>query len=292
MEDDRVLFGDTIAVWFSCGVASAVAAKMTLDLYNNDFVRVVNNPVAEEHEDNLRFKADVESWLGVKIETATNSKYPSCSAVDVWAKKKFMSGPLGAPCTIELKKEARKQWEEINKPDWHVLGFTADEVVRHERFILGERENVLSPLIDANITKQDCFDIIHKAGIELPKIYKLGYPNANCIGCVKATSPEYWNHVRRVHPDIFRDRDNQSNEVGAKLARCHPKYLSFCSIREDGEWYDDRTGECLHVTDKKTGKRKLVAPRVFLHELPPDAKGRPMKTMKIDCGIFCEEKEF
>ena len=27
--------------------------------------------------------------------------------------------------------------------------------------------------------------------------------------------------------------------------------------------------------------------RIFLDELPPDAKGRPMKTMQTECGIFC-----
>jgi hypothetical protein len=30
--------------------------------------------------------------------------------------------------------------------------------------------------------------------------------------------------------------------------------------------------------------------RVFLDELDPAAKGRSMKSMDIDCGIFCEEK--
>jgi hypothetical protein len=71
-----------IAVWFSCGAASAVAAKLTIEKYPD--VRVVNNPVVEEDEDNERFLSDVETWLGVKIERATNSKYPSCSARDVW----------------------------------------------------------------------------------------------------------------------------------------------------------------------------------------------------------------
>ena len=151
----------TIAVWFSCGAASAVAAKKTLELYKDThLVRVVNNPVIEEDEDNIRFLHDVEDWLGVKIEYATNKNYPKCSAVDVWERRNFMSGPLGAPCTIELKKHARQQWEEIHKPDWHVLGFTAEERTRYERFIQTERENLLPVLIDANLTKQDCLDIL------------------------------------------------------------------------------------------------------------------------------------
>lgn len=45
-----------IAVWFSCGAASAVAAKLTVEKYGETHkVLIVNNPVKEEHEDNLNF---------------------------------------------------------------------------------------------------------------------------------------------------------------------------------------------------------------------------------------------
>jgi hypothetical protein len=243
-----------IVVWFSCGAASAVSAKKTIEKYGDDNnVRIVNNPVFEEHPDNNRFLDDVEDWLGVEIESAINSKYPSCSAVDVWDDRKAMSFPMGAPCTVELKKNARKQFEDDNHIDWHVLGFTIDERKRHERFVLGERENVIPVLIDEGITKSECFVILKNAGIKLPEIYSLGYPNANCIGCVKATSPTYWNHVRKMHPIVFEERAEQSRKYGVRLARYKGK-------------------------------------RVFLDELPEDAKGRPMKTMQFECGIFCEEK--
>lgn len=180
-----------IAVWFSCGAASAAAAKLTLDKYGRDEVRVVNSPVMEEHEDNRRFLADVQDWLGVEIETAINPKFPAASAREVWEKRKFMSSPFGAPCTVELKKEARREWEKVNKPDWHVLGFTVEERRRHERFILTERSNVIPVLIEAGIRKQDCMQMIRDAGIELPDVYS-HLQHANCLGCPKSGSPDYW----------------------------------------------------------------------------------------------------
>lgn len=246
--------GETIAVWFSCGAASAVAAMKTVEIYGKIAnVRIVNNPVIEEHPDNIRFLKDVEAWIGIPIEFATNRKYPSCSAVDVWNKRSFMSGPEGAPCTIELKKMARRQFEEENEIDWHVLGFTADEKRRSDNFIKGERSNLLPVLIDLGLTKKDCFDVLRMAGIKLPEIYDLGYPNANCIGCVKATSPTYWNHVRKMHPAVFEERAKQSRAIGARLVRVNNV-------------------------------------RIFLDELDPNAKGRPMKNMNFECGIFCEER--
>lgn len=243
-----------IVVWFSCGAASAVAAKKTIELYGQDNrVRVVNNPVLEEDEDNLRFLDDVQEWIQTPIETAYNNKYPLCSAVDVWARRAYMAGPKGAPCTLELKKNARVQFEMDNDIDYHVLGFVKGEEKRFKNFSENERPNSLPVLIDACITKDDCYRIIMEAGIDVPNVYKMGYPNANCIGCVKASSSTYWNHVRKTHPHVFQHRSDMSRELGAKLV-----------------WYKGK--------------------RIFLDELPADAKGHPMKSMDVECGIFCVTK--
>ena len=244
----------TIVVWFSCGAASAVAAKKTIEKYGSTHkIRIVNNPIKEEHPDNQRFLKDVEKWLGVNIEFAINPKYPSCSIVDVFTDRKYMSGIAGAPCTLELKKKARQEWERNNPHDYMVLGFTADEKHRADRFKQNERENLLDVLIDEGITKDDCFKIIRDAGIKLPEAYYLGLPNANCLGCVKATSPTYWNLIRKVSPESFNDRVKQSRKLSVRLVRYKGK-------------------------------------RLFLDELPEDAKGRSIKGMDFECGIFCEEK--
>jgi len=244
----------TIVVWFSCGAASAVAAKKSIELYGADnTIRVVNNPIAEEDPDNRRFLKDVEKWLGVEIESCTHPKFPNCSIVEVFDKRKFMSGPKGAPCTSLLKIEARKLWEKTNDFDYLVMGFTVDEKDRSDSFIEGERANLIPVLIDLQITKKQCYKIILDAGIALPDVYLKGMPNANCIGCVKATSPTYCNHVREVFPIQFAERAEQSRRIGAKLVRV-----------------------------------KNV--RLFLDELDPLAMGRPMKdTVDFECGLFCEE---
>ena len=85
-----------IAVWFSCGAASAVAAKLTLDQYRDTHtVRVLNNPILEEGEDNQRFLRDVSGWLDWPIEHVINPKYPLCSTADVFERNKAMVFPHG-----------------------------------------------------------------------------------------------------------------------------------------------------------------------------------------------------
>lgn len=237
-----------IVVWFSCGVASAVAAKVALDSF--DDVRIVNIPIAEEDQDNIRFKEDVAKWLNYPIETYTHSKWPQSSAVELWERGRFMSNRFGAECTRTLKKGARYEWQAIHRPENHILGFTFDEKARADRFQLTECPSHIPVLVHKKITKADCFDIIQKAGIKRPAIYDMGYPNANCIGCVKATSPTYWNLVREKHPEVFEQRANLSREIGCRLVR---------------------------VSNK----------RIFLDELKPSDKGRKIKSW--DCGVFCEE---
>ena len=241
---------ETIAVWFSCGAASAIAAKLTVDKYKSTHnILIINNPIKEEHKDNLRFLKDVEKWIQHPIIKAKCKEYPSASIVDVFEKRKYISGRLGAPCTMLLKKQARYEFELNNKIDWHVLGFTFDEKNRHDRFTINERANVLPMLIDAELTKGHCFDMLIANNIKLPEIYKLGFPNANCIGCVKSQSPTYWNLVRKTFPEVFEQRAEQSRRIGCKLVK--------------------RKGE-----------------RIFLDELHKTDKGGKIRS--YDCGIFCD----
>ncbi|MEF8811673.1 MAG: hypothetical protein V5A47_12175 [Bacteroidales bacterium] len=204
----------------------------------------------EEHKDNIRFKDDVSEWIGQEIIEAKNKDYPNASIAEVFEKRKYMAGIAGAPCSMLLKKEARYQFEKKYDIDYHVLGFTADESHRYERFVKAERENTIPVLIDEGFTKGHCFDYLISEGIQIPEIYKLGFPNANCIGCVKSASPTYWNLVRRKFPDVFQHRAEQSRRIGAKL------------VKYKGE-------------------------RIYLDELPVNAKGGKLKF--IECGIFCDD---
>jgi len=239
-----------IAVWFSCGAASAVAAKLTYDKYKDTHnVLIINNPVDEEDDDNKRFLYDIEKWIGTKVLYAKNTKIGTTSAVDVWEKRKYMSGINGAPCTMLLKKEARYEFEKNNIIESHVLGFTIDEWKRQKKFNTFERGNTIPILIENLITKEDCFNILKKAGIKLPHIYSLDFPNANCIGCVKSQSPTYWNLVRKHYPKVFKNREEQSRRLGVRLV-------------------------------------KLKGKRIFLDELTVKDKGGKIKSW--DCGIFCD----
>ena len=72
----------------------------------------------------------------------------------------------------------------------------------------------LFPLIERMITKPDALAMLQRAGIEIPMMYRLGYDNNNCIGCVKG-GMGYWNKIRRDFPDRFAEMAEIEREIDA-----------------------------------------------------------------------------
>lgn len=55
--------------------------------------------------------------------------------------------------------------------------------------------------------------MILRAGIELPKMYRLGYDNANCIGCPKG-GQAYWQNIRHDFPEEFANIQAIQEDIG------------------------------------------------------------------------------
>lgn len=244
---------DRVLVAFSCGDASAVAAKEAIAEYGDRCEVYYCDTFAYEHPDNRRFFADVQEWLGRPITVLKSGKYKDI--YDVFEKTRWLIGVGGARCTTELKKMVRVEYQRPD--DTHVFGFTSEEGHRVDRF---NREN---PDLQADfilhrkgITKAMCHQRIRDAGIELPAMYRLGYKNNNCIGCVKGQSG-YWNKIRRDFPETFERMAGVERQLNAAICK------------KEG------------VTDGKRWRK-----RVFLDELPPDA-GRYEAEPDIECGVLC-----
>ena len=175
---------------------------------------VYTNP-GSEHPDNQRFIADCEQWFGQKIVQLRSEKF--VDTWSVWETTKFLVSPAGARCTTELKKRVRYSFE--NPDDIQIFGYTAEESHRAERF---KEQNpgvtLKTPLIERNLNKEDCIALIGRAGIEIPTMYKLGYKNNNCIGCVKG-GIGYWNKIRVDFPDTFERMSKLERTLGNTVLR-------------------------------------------------------------------------
>ncbi len=239
---------------FSCGASSAVATKLTLADHDRNSILIVNAFIQEEDADNRRFLDECEQWFGQTIHVMRDKKY-NASTDEVWRRKQFMKGPHGAPCSLELK---RKLLASITLPeDIAVIGFTADEADRlddlREYFPATHWE---APLIDRNITKADCLSIVADAGIEIPRMYRKGYDNANCVGCPKG-GQNYWQAIREDFPERFVQVKSIQESIGPGAY-----FLQFRSGSRKGE-------------------------RMSLADLPP-GRGNMADEPSFSCSFFCE----
>jgi 3'-phosphoadenosine 5'-phosphosulfate sulfotransferase (PAPS reductase)/FAD synthetase len=211
--------------WWSGGITSAVACKMAIE--NDDAIPVFIE-TGSHHEDTQRFKLDCEKWYGIKIETIRNPKF--VDHFDVIEKMRYVNGPAGARCTSALKRMVREKWEKTQDISHYVWGFesNAKEIARANRL----KETVPGyihtfPLIDNNLSKQDCVNLVMEAGIEVPMMYKLGFNNNNCIGCVKG-GMAYWNKIRIHFPDVFAKMAKLEKSIGRSCIK--GTYLDDLSV--------------------------------------------------------------
>lgn len=270
-----------VVCWFSCGAASAVATKLAIEenskSENPKELIVASIYLKNEHPDSERFKMECSEWFGVPILELKDEKYRA-DVDEVIRKTRYMSGVRGARCTKELKKQVRLAWQRDD--DIHVFGMTVEEEHRIDQLIDGEPElETWAPLIDKGYTKADCFKLLNYAGIELPEMYKLGYHNNNCIGCLKASGAGYWNKIRVDFPEVFKRRAEQERMLNValvkmsfdKFARLYPEWLE--KMNQDG------------FEPKVDGRGAMRLP---LRYLPPDAGNH--KDLDIGaCGFFCEK---
>jgi hypothetical protein len=220
-------------------------------------VVIINAFIKEEHPDNRRFLEDCEKWFGHPIIVVRNEKY-SASTDEIWRQKRFIINQRMAPCSTALKRETMGK---LALPgDITVLGFTSEETDRFDslcdRF---PKETFRAPLIERGLDKGDCLAMIKRAGIELPMMYRLGYDNANCIGCPKG-GQSYWQNIRADFPERFVQIQAIQESIGPGA-----NFLRF-----------------------RSGPRKNE--RMPLSELP-EGRGNMKTEPNFSCSFFCQTAE-
>lgn len=187
--------------------------------------------VADESNDNWRFLKECEGILGREITRLQSEEYQSVEqCVRTFGGFKH-AGNGFAPCTNWLKRRVRTLWE-MEHPDYaltYVWGFDAKEKDRADKTeVLDPDHDHIFPLIERNLSKEEVHGMYDNlfGHIEKPVMYRLGYPNNNCIGCVKG-GMGYWNKIREDFPQVFESRAKLEREVGYSMLKDEkgPVYL-------------------------------------------------------------------
>lgn len=201
----------------SAGVSSFMAGYLAGDV--DEWIYI---DIADQHKDSIRFIKDCEKAIGKPIQILKSSDY-RCVKDCVLMFGGFRNPQNGfAPCTNWLKKRVRKQWEYEHK-DYdltYVWGFDLKEQNRAERTIEANTQAQHEfPLIDKGLSKEDVHGLFDRTfDFKRPLMYDMGYPNNNCIGCVKG-GMGYWNHIRKDFPEVFESRAKLEREVGYSILK-------------------------------------------------------------------------
>lgn len=208
---------DLRVCWVSAGVSSFMSGVLAENIDKWIYI-----DISDQHPDSLRFVTDCEKAIGQKIEILRSSEYSSVEEC-VRTFGGFKNHANGfAPCTNWLKKRVRKEWEEKHKGYnlTYVWGFDLNEKQRAERTIESNPQAAHEfPLIDKGLSKQEVHGMFERMfDFPRPKMYDMGYPNNNCIGCIKG-GMGYWNNIRKDFPDVFESRAKLEREVGHAILK-------------------------------------------------------------------------
>lgn len=249
---------------FSCGVTSTIATKIILDKYGSDNVEIIYANPGAEHPDNQRYLKDCEDKIFHKrVTVVTSKKYKTI--FDVFRDFNYLASRNFAHCTVQMKKIPIRDYLGIKLiEDTQIFGYDNSEQKRANRYIQYNPElKVIFPLIEENISKQECIKNVMSLGVQLPIMYRMGYHNSNCIGCVKAASLSYWKKIKIDFPDIFKWYADFERQIGKKI-----------------------NGKPKGATINKQ-YRNTVRYRVFLDELDNINIRNKLEPFSIECGYSC-----
>jgi len=267
-----------IICWFSGGVTSAVACKLSIDDYGKDNCRVIFMDTKNEDDDTYRFLKDCEKWYGIEIEIITVLGEKFNSIQDIWIHYKSLNVAHGAICSSVLKRDLRLKFEKENEYKHQVFGFDINECNRAKAMKNNHKQaKPIFPLLNHALRKIDCIKIVEEAGIELPLAYRLGFHNNNCLKtfCIQG-GIGYWQKVQIDFPDKFE----AMAEMEHKLTDLKGKPVTM-------------------LKDQSKKAKEFGAYNVFLKPHPNYKKYKDLSLMKgrdveplMECNGFCGTNDF
>ncbi|WP_017754077.1 adenine nucleotide alpha hydrolase family protein [Calidifontibacillus oryziterrae] len=191
-------------IFYSGGIGSWATAKRVIEKYGKEDVILLFTDTLIEDEDLYRFIEETVSDLGVEFVRVADGRNP----FEVFKDVRYLGNSRVAPCSHKLKQDTAKKW--ITKrfnPDECILYLGIDWTEEHR--IKAPTENwkpytVRFPMCEEPyVTKDELLSELEILGIEIPRLYKLGFAHNNCGGfCCRAGQGHFANLLEKL-PERF-----------------------------------------------------------------------------------------
>jgi len=207
---------------FSGGIGSWATAKRVVDKYGPENVILLfsdvkgdtDNPHIGEDEDTYRFIDQAAKQLGAELIKVVDGR----NIWEVFKDQRFLGNSRVAPCSHHLKQKPAKKWiHENTTPGDAVIYVGIDWTETHR---LAAVQRGYAPwLVDAPLTqepyltKEQLIEWASSEGLDIPKLYKLGFKHNNCGGgCVRAGQAQF-KHLLDTMPDRYAVWEEQEEKM-------------------------------------------------------------------------------
>lgn len=215
-------------VMFSGGIGSWAAAKIVAEKYGTDDLYLVfsdvkgfsDDPHIGEDEDTYRFVKDAAKNVGGHLIILVDGR-------DIWQvfkDKKFLGNSRLAHCSFELKQKPARKWLVDNCKPEEVrvyVGIDWTETHRLPAIIKNYKPYIAeAPLAEPPYRDKDqLFEWAEKEGLEIPRLYKLGFSHNNCGGgCVRAGQGQF-KKLYDIMPERFKVWEEKEQEIREHIGK-------------------------------------------------------------------------
>lgn len=193
-------------VSLSGGLSSAITAERVIERFGKDNLTLWFADTSWEDEELYTFLNRLEDRWQLPIYRHKDGRTP----LEVAEEHKIIPNSLIAPCSYELKIKPFSDFiKMMDRPLTVYIGMNWTEIHR----MAAPKENyekiygvsVDFPLMWKPWEYRNFASIIEEWNIEIPRLYKLGFPHNNCGGrCVKQGISE-WKRLLLTFPDRFNE---------------------------------------------------------------------------------------
>lgn len=205
---------------FSGGLGSWVTAKRVAEEHGTDDLVLLfadvgsdRSPHVGEDEDTYRFVTEAAADVGAELIAVSDGR-------DIWQvfrDDRFLGNSRLANCSKFLKQKPCREWLEANCDPADAIVYVGIDWTEQHRLPAIEAGwapyPVRAPLTGPPLLdKDDMRALCVAAGIEVPRLYRAGFPHNNCGGfCVRAGQAQM-ELLLREHPEryAFHEAEEQS----------------------------------------------------------------------------------
>lgn len=199
---------------FSGGIGSYMAAKRVVEDVGKENVILLFSDTKTEDEDLYRFINDTKNKLDVELITVADGR-------DIWqvAKDvKYLPNSRIAQCSHVLKQKVSRKWIKNNYGlDECILYLGIDWTEKHRTVNIQKNwypYNVMFPMCNAPyLDRSEMLEELKKDGIEVPRLYELGFSHNNCGGfCFRAGIGHFKNLLDKM-PERYKYHEEMEQEL-------------------------------------------------------------------------------